>query len=62
MRFTQCLVTNSIYTPSRVALLTGKNAHINGVPVFNRFDGSQPTLAKYLSGRLPHLHDREVVP
>jgi arylsulfatase A-like enzyme len=21
---------------------------MNGVPVFNRFDGSQPTLAKYL--------------
>jgi arylsulfatase A-like enzyme len=28
--------------------LTGKYSHINGVPVFNRFDGSQPTLAKYL--------------
>jgi len=48
MRFTNCFVTNSICTPSRAVILTGKYSHINGVPVFNRFDGSQPTLAKYL--------------
>ena len=48
MRFTNCFVTNSICTPRRAAILTGKYAHINGVPVFNRLDGSQPTLAKYL--------------
>lgn len=48
MRFTNCFVTNSICTPSRATILTGKYSHLNGVPVFNRFDGSQPTVAKYL--------------
>lgn len=48
MRLTHCFVTNSICTPSRACILTGKYSHINGVPVFNRFDGNQPTLAKHL--------------
>jgi arylsulfatase A-like enzyme len=48
MRFERCFAVNSICTPSRATILTGKYSHMNGVPVFNRFDGSQPTVAKYL--------------
>jgi arylsulfatase A-like enzyme len=48
MRFDRCFAVNSICTPSRATILTGKYSHMNGVPVFSRFDGSQPTFAKYL--------------
>ena len=48
MLFTRCFVNNSICTPSRAAILTGKYSHKNGVTVFNPFDGKQPHLAKYL--------------
>lgn len=48
MRFDRCFAVNSICTPSRATILTGKYSHKNGVPVFNRFDGEQRTVAKYL--------------
>src|SRR3989339_1482559 len=48
VRFDHCYAVNSICTPSRATIITGKYSHINGVPVFNKFDGSQPTVAKYM--------------
>lgn len=48
MKFENCFVTNSICTPSRAVILTGKYSHLNGVPVFNHIDNSQPLLSKYM--------------
>jgi arylsulfatase A-like enzyme len=48
IRFDRCYAVNSICTPSRATILTGKYSHKNGVPVFNLFNGEQPHVARML--------------
>lgn len=46
--FENCFVTNSICTPSRSAIFTGKYSHLNGVYKFTALDQAQPTLPKLM--------------
>src|ERR1035441_6448280 len=62
MRFDNCFCVNSICSPSRATILTGKYSHLNGVPTFNRFDGSQRTVAKYLQAQGYHTGMIEIHP
>ena len=48
VRFEHVFATNSICTPSRASILTGQYSHLNGVPVFNRFDSARQTVARLL--------------
>jgi arylsulfatase A-like enzyme len=49
MKFTRCLVPNSICGPSRAVIQTGKYSHINGFfHNGSRFDSSQQTFPKLL--------------
>lgn len=49
MLFKNCFCTNSICTPSRATILTGKYGHKNGCPHLDaEFDGNQQTFPKLL--------------
>lgn len=49
IRFDNCFCTNSICSPSRAAILTGKYNHLNGVKsIDDHFDGKQMTYPKLM--------------
>ncbi len=49
MRLDNCFCTNSICSPSRAVILTGKHSHLNGVKTLSdKLDGEQQNVAKLL--------------
>jgi len=48
MRMDNCFCTNSICTPSRAVIWTGKYSHVNGVYKFTALDQRQTTLPKLM--------------
>jgi arylsulfatase A-like enzyme len=46
--FANSFCGNSICSPSRATVLTGKHSHLNGVTKWQKFDGSQTTFPKLL--------------
>ena len=56
MLFENAFNTNSICTPARATVLTGKYSHNNGIKTLDRaFDGSQQTFPKLLQLSLIHI-------
>lgn len=54
MRFDNCFCTNAICAPSRAVILSGKYSHLNGVTMWQAFDGRQTTLPKVLQANGYH--------
>ena len=48
VRLDNCFCTNAICAPSRAVILSGKYSHLNGVTMWQAFDGRQTTLPKVL--------------
>jgi len=48
VRLDNCFCTNSICTPSRATILTGKYAHVNGAVTFNAMDPTHVTFPQLL--------------